>query len=79
MSVDKFGHYSRETKSVNVKGSKGDGFNLDPEGNFDIRNKRLCNVSDPTADEDAVNFRTLKKSASNALSNNGDSFDAKNK
>lgn len=77
MSVDKFGRYSRETKSVNVKVSKGEGFNLDPEGNFDIRNKRLCNVSDPTADEDAVNLRTLKRSASNALSNNGGSFDAK--
>lgn len=77
MSVDKFGRYSHETKSANVKGSRGEGFNLDPEGNFDIQNKRLCNVSDPTADEDAVNLRTLKRNASNFLSNDGSSFDAK--
>lgn len=44
------------TSSNGLQGPRGIGFRyLDNEGNFDIGDKRLANVSDPTAQKDAVN------------------------
>lgn len=79
MSIDKFGRNPHVFKSGNLRGLKGEGFSLTAEGNFDIQRKKLCNVSDPIADNDAVNLRTLKEYANAALRIDGGNFDAKNK
>lgn len=79
MSVDKFGRYLRNSKSENLRGPKGDGFHLTSDGNFDITNKKLCNVGDPLAGEDAVNLKTLNKCIDGCLVLNNEIYDAKNK
>lgn len=79
MSIDKFGRYSHGFKSHNFRGPKGEGFNLTTEGHFDIQSKKLCNVSDPTDENDAVNLRTLKGYSNEALRIDGNNFNAKSK
>lgn len=58
MSVDVFGRQLVNSKEI-IKGPPGIGFALTVEGDYDIQNKRLCNVDDPLKDEDAVNLQTL--------------------
>lgn len=79
MSIDKFGRYSHVFKSGNLRGPKGEGFILTAGGNFDIQSKKLRNVSEPTADNDAVNFRTLKGYVNDSLRIDGGNFNAKGK
>ena len=45
-------------------GPPGIGFKLTGDGNYDIDGKRLTNVADSTDDNDAVNFKSIKKSYS---------------
>lgn len=73
MSVDKFGRYSNSFNSPAVKGprgSKGEGFNLNHNGDFDIQNKKLCNVGLATETADAVNLITLKNVMAQCLLRN---------
>ena len=53
--TDRFGRskgtYVRNTK----QGLKGDGFLLDPDGNYLVSNKRIRQLQDPEEDTDAVN------------------------
>lgn len=77
MSLDKFGHYSHKTNAVNVRGLKGEGFKLNSEGNYDIENKKLCNVLDPSVDDDAVNLKTLNKYVSDTLRLDAGNYNAK--
>lgn len=63
MSVNKFGRYSATKSKVAAvtaaaRGPKGKGFNLTPEGNYDVLGKRLKNVFKPLHDSDAVNYAT---------------------
>lgn len=58
MSVDKFGRHSYR-KSLVSQGPKGEGFKLTPEGDYDIRNKRMRHVDEPMENGDAVNLETL--------------------
>lgn len=59
MSVDVFGRQLIEKKEIQ-RGPPGIGFVLTPESQFDIQNKRLCNVSKAIEPTDAVNLENLK-------------------
>ena len=58
MSVDVFG---RTLKSEGIRGAPGAGYNFTDDGQFDLENKRLCNLSDPIQPEDAINLKFLKQ------------------
>lgn len=51
MSVDKFGRHA--LSNTGPAGRPGIGFNLDNNGNFDISEKRLTNLSKPENNSDA--------------------------
>lgn len=54
MSVDKFGrHSTKEAKTKLLRGIPGQGFTLTQSGDFSIENKRLCDVGNPVAAQDA--------------------------
>ena len=59
MSVDVFGRHLRQ-KGEKIRGPPSAGFNFTTAGHFDIGNKKLCNISEPTEDSDAVNLRKLR-------------------
>lgn len=60
MSLDVFG---RSVDShANIKGSRGPpglGFKLTSDNQFDLENKRLCNVGEPVDKHDAVTLDAL--------------------
>jgi len=76
MGIDKFGRYTRKEKALT--GPKGEGFNLTPEGNYDIQGRRLQNVWEPKDDHDAVNFKTHLDAFRNCISRQNGEFDAQN-
>lgn len=76
MSVDKFGRYSRKTKSL--RGPKGEGFSLTPDGDYDMQRKRLRNMGEPTDALDAVNFELYAKGFLNCITRQDGLFDAQN-
>lgn len=43
-----------------IRGPPGSGFDLTIDGNYNINNKKLCNLAEPTAESDAVNLKTMK-------------------
>lgn len=54
MSFDKFGRHSTKTAATKLlRGIPGQGFKLTKTNDFDIENKRLCNVGNPIDDQDA--------------------------
>lgn len=59
MSVDKFGRHSAGNKSKNLRGPKGEGFAFTPDGNYDIKGKKLSNVADASDEKDAINNQIL--------------------
>jgi AAA15 family ATPase/GTPase len=62
MGIDKFGRSQLTVGGVKaklLKGPKGDGFQLKEDGNFDLQNKKLCNVADPSDDGDVVTLKFL--------------------
>lgn len=79
MSVDKFGRRSNRRRPE--RGPKGEGFNLTPQGDYDIQYKRLQNLEDPVEGTDAVNFKTLQSGLFRCmqLSSDNESFDAQMK
>ena len=78
MGVDKFGRYAGEEGKA-VRGPKGDGFDLTASGDFDVKNKRMCNVADPVDTGDSVNLNTLTKTIEPCLRlNKKRSYDAMN-
>lgn len=61
MSVDKFGRTDTTTgKKPPQRGAKGDGFNLGPDGHFDLENKRIKLMHDPVDDQDAVTKKYIQ-------------------
>lgn len=77
MSVDKFGRHSYGRRQRVIKGPKGDGYTITPEGDYNILGKRLVNVSSPVESGDAVNFKFVNQ---NLLGTSGEEegvFDAK--
>lgn len=75
MSVDKFGRHSTSSKFKPIRGPPGEGFHFTNDGNYNIQNKRLCNVAEPKLSSDAVNRSHLDKrltiNSANSLSFNG--------
>lgn len=59
MSVDVFGRTLN--KAEGTRGPPGIGFKLTKEGQFDIENKRLCNIAAPNELNEAVNLETLQR------------------
>lgn len=60
MSVDKFGRHTNDGKCL--RGPRGEGFDLTVNGDFNINNKKLCNVGNATDLNDCVNLKTLQNS-----------------
>ena len=58
-SVDVFGR--QLTRSVGgSRGPPGEGFKITLDGQYDMDNRRLCNLADPTSNNDAVSMRVLQ-------------------
>lgn len=62
MRIDKFRRYSGvgDATSKPQCGPPGEGFRLTDDCNFNVRNKRLCNVDEPMLENDAINRKYLK-------------------
>lgn len=66
MSVDVFGRQLRGGRSEiksglpGSRGPPGDGFKLTVDGQYDIDNKRLCNIADPVEENDAVSVKVMQ-------------------
>ena len=58
MSIDVFGRQLERSQAE--RGPAGIGFNFTQEGQFDVENRRLCNVGDPVLVDDAINLKTFK-------------------
>lgn len=54
MTIDKFGRSSKSSNEKDIKGPKGDGFNLTTDGHYDINGKRLTNLGDVLEPFDAT-------------------------
>lgn len=61
MSIDVFGRLLVGQKEI-FKGPPGVGFELTREGDFDIQNKKLCNIANAEDEKDAVNLKGLRDS-----------------
>ena len=59
MSIDVFGHSLEKT--TGNRGPPGIGFKITDDGQFNIDNKRLCNVGSPIQPNDAVNLNILNE------------------
>lgn len=64
MSIDIFGRQLvknevRIGSSIN-RGPPGDGFKINMDGNYDMDNKRLCNIGDPVDDHDAISAKFMR-------------------
>ena len=76
MTIDKFGRSRQKHNGDASKGPKGEGFNLTPDGDYDMQSKRLCNLKRPLADDDAVSKRFMKENT--VFLNDKGYFDANN-
>ena len=64
MSVDVFGRklgQRTETSSSSSRGPPGIGFKITIDGQYDLEDRRLCNVAEPINTHDAVNLAYLEK------------------
>ena len=59
MSVDVFGRNLKERESI--RDPPGVGYKITSDGQFDLENKRLCNVEAPNNLHDAVNVQSLQR------------------
>lgn len=74
MTIDKFGRHDSK-RFRGVQGPKGEGFNLTPEGDYDVKSKRLRHVHIPVEGSDAVNLQYLHQTCLTSSGVN-DAFDA---
>ena len=58
MSVDVFGRNLKRNEGS--RGPPGIGFNITADGQYDMENKRLCNLASPIQSNEAVNLGTLQ-------------------
>jgi uncharacterized protein (DUF342 family) len=58
MSVDVFGRNLKQSEGAS-RGPPGNGYKFTQDGQYDVDEKRLCNVADPQSARDAVNLRTM--------------------
>ena len=59
MSIDVFGR--RLSRAAGSRGPPGIGYKLTNNGQFDLENKRLCNVAPANELNDVVNLDTLQR------------------
>lgn len=69
-TADRFGHYGRHGlssrmgsgvgKVVSSRGPPGIGFHLTPDGNYDVKGKRITGVGNGEFDSDAANMRQMR-------------------
>lgn len=59
MSVDVFGR--QLGRNEGTRGPPGFGFKLTTDGQYDVENKRLCNVAESREPSDAVNLSLAKR------------------
>jgi len=76
MTIDKFGRSLKSQDKNLLKGPKGDGFNLTPEGNYDVQGKRLVKVGGPKLADDAANKHYVDYKC---IPFSADRYDVKNK
>lgn len=69
MSVDKFGRHSDHMKIRGTKGPPGEGFELTNDGDYNMKNKKLCNVGNEVASNDAVNLAMLENQSTKYVGN----------
>lgn len=63
MSVDVFGRQLTKSvfkNNIGVRGPQGEGFKLTADKQFDLNNKRLCNLADPRNSNDAVSAKIVR-------------------
>ena len=60
MSIDVFGR-RLNNKTAATRGPPGIGYKLTNDGQFDLENKRICNVAPANELNDAVNLDTLQR------------------
>lgn len=78
MTVDKFGRHESSFAHDILRGPPGEGFELTPDGHYDLKRKRVCNLADPMNNEEAVNLYTVRSLTLNCETING-MYDAKHK
>ncbi|XP_015124739.1 uncharacterized protein LOC107046604 [Diachasma alloeum] len=63
MSVGVFGRQLNAPGAAprNIQGPPGRGFKLTADGQFDMKNKRLCNVAEAVEDNDVVSMKVVKR------------------
>lgn len=64
MSLDAFGRALTRFNG-GQRGPRGEGYKLLPDGHFDLDNRKLCNLADPTHPSDAVTLRILNSLTDN--------------
>lgn len=70
MNVDKFGRHNSSGRGE--KGPKGDGFHFTEDGNYDLQNKRMCNIGNAESKGDAVNLGIISNLIKSCVKENGD-------
>ena len=61
MSVDVFGRSLTQSDGLYLRGPPGVGFNLTTDGEFDIKDKRLCNLASAINENDAMNYKSVNR------------------
>ena len=67
-SIDVFGKPLTNRYSGGQRGPPGIGFKLTAEGNFDLEERKLCNVGEPQQESDAVTLKSVRMTVEKALS-----------
>lgn len=70
MSVDVFGRQLDNTQTVKnrgLPGSPGVGFKITADDNYDLENKRLCNVANPEEQNDAATLSIVHRKLHNTI------------
>lgn len=78
-SIDIFGRSSKGR--AGKQGERGIGFNLTPEGNFDLRKKRVCNAANPVDEQDVATKSFVHHSLNHrtSIDNKNNTFSIKKK
>lgn len=63
-SVDVFGRYLFRSKQ-SIRGSPGVGYKLTSDGQYDVEQKRICNIADPQQNTDAASLNSVHKVIAN--------------
>ena len=59
MSIDVFGRHFKRAETI-YRGPPGIEFQMTSDGNYNIQNKKLCNVTEARNSNDAVNLNLVQ-------------------